>query len=418
MKSGKGCGRPEPGEEKDYPPPRARTGAAEGREVDELLCVLLRGEAAAWPRRGQDSFAAAFLARSAYHGVQALLSARWKQGGRPLSWGWPKGVLDACANRAFAQAMWELRHRWLLGRVLARLSEIGVSPILFKGTALAYDLYPAPFLRERGDTDLLVLPRERDPVIRALEALGLTRVPNVSGEWISYEAGFGWIDPVSRQMHLLDLHWKVNNSELLSQLLSQLLSYEELRAQIQPLPALCAEAVALKPVYALLLACIHRGVHKQQPFYVDGVAHYGGDRLIWLYDIHLLLGRLSPTQHREFVELAERKGLRATCREGVKRALSLLPTAVPEESYRLLDRPGSPGPADRYLDASSSWQFRANFRAIPGLRNKLKFLAELGFPPESYMRWKYAGSGPGWLPWLYLRRARAGIWKSRRARNP
>ena len=41
-------------------------------------------------------------------------------------------------------------------------------------------------------------------------------------------------------------------------------------------------AILLAPVNALVLACIHRLAH-----------HQGRDRLVWLYDIHLLAGRLA-----------------------------------------------------------------------------------------------------------------------------
>ena len=38
--------------------------------------------------------------------------------------------------------MWEMRHHDLLKQVLAKLAKMGVRPLLFKGTALAYSLYP------------------------------------------------------------------------------------------------------------------------------------------------------------------------------------------------------------------------------------------------------------------------------------
>ncbi|WP_018290045.1 nucleotidyltransferase family protein [Verrucomicrobium sp. 3C] len=193
-------------------------------EVEELLCAVLRGENPAWPNVDDDRFAARLIERSAYHGVQALVHHRLGHRADDGGLGWPKAVLEACRNQAVAQGMRELRHRWLLACVLERLSEIGVRPIFFKGTALAYDLYPAPFLRTRADTDLLVPPDTRDPVIQALEALGFAGQPNVSGDFITYEAGFAWLDPAANQTHSVDLHWRINNSELLS----HLFSYEEL----------------------------------------------------------------------------------------------------------------------------------------------------------------------------------------------
>ncbi|VVM04626.1 hypothetical protein MAMC_00152 [Methylacidimicrobium cyclopophantes] len=415
MESGAGCGTPEPSGRKGCRNRRADAAEAKGKAVDALICALLREETPAWPWEGDESFTARFLERSAYHGVQALVYHLWQNRmGKAAELGWPKRVLDACHEQAIAKAMWELRHRKLLKRVVAAFSELGVQPIFFKGTALAYDLYPAPFLRTRADTDLLVPPRKRDPVIRVLESLGFARRPNVSGDFITYEAEFGWMAPVSHQEHLLDLHWRINNSELLA----QLFPHEEVCAAAQGLSALNADAVAVSRVYALLLACMHQAVHKQAPYYVDDVSYYGGDRLIWLYDIDCLLGNLSLHQYWEFVELAERKGLRRTCQRSIERAISLFHAVVPEEAYRVLARQGSQKSADRYLEASSLYRFCADFRAIPGIPNKLRFLGELFFPPESYMRSKYAGRKRAWLPWLYLRRAGTGLRKKLRVRTP
>jgi hypothetical protein len=90
--------------------------------------------------------------------------------------------------------------------------------------------------------------------------------------------------------------------------LAGLFSYEELRARAQPLPELAPQAFAACPVDALLLACMHRCGHKQAPYYVDGVAHYSGDRLIWLYDIHLLAVKLTSVEWHQFIDRATRKG--------------------------------------------------------------------------------------------------------------
>src|SRR5688500_9349703 len=48
---------------------------------------------------------------------------------------------------------------------LEALARHGVQSLLMKGTALAYDLYSAPELRPRGDTDLLIA-REGIAVVR------------------------------------------------------------------------------------------------------------------------------------------------------------------------------------------------------------------------------------------------------------
>ncbi len=369
--------------------------------IEEFLCTALRGERPPWPE--SEGAADRFMERSAYHGVQALLHQHMGAG-QGAKLGWPEAVLEACRQQAIAQAMWEMRHERLLKQVLARLSAIGVRPVLFKGTALAYGLYPAPFLRTRGDSDFIVPPQERARATEALEALGFERGPGPGGEFISYQACYSRQEP-DGTLHALDLHWRINNSELLS----KLFAYEELRQQAQALPGLGTDALAVGPVHALMLACMHRISHKHHPYHVGGTAYYGGDRLIWLYDIHLLLEALSPPQQGELAELAERKGLRAVCLEGIELARARFHTRVPDALREALASTGPAEPTADYLSGTALYQQWADFRAIGGARNKLRFMAEVLFPPASYMRQKYPDADQRLLPWLYLRRAGAGI---------
>ena len=86
--------------------------------------------------------------------------------------------------------MWELRHQQVLTRVHAALADIGVQPIILKGTALAYALYPDPMLRARGDTDIIIPSTERRRVHDVLTTLGFELRMGVSGEFISYQASY------------------------------------------------------------------------------------------------------------------------------------------------------------------------------------------------------------------------------------
>ena len=373
------------------------TGTMNDTEV--LLCAALRGENPAWPVAGDADFSASFLERSAYHGVQALLHHLLKPE-QAVTLGWPQEVLAECHRQAIAGTMWELRHQALLKQVLELLAGMDIQPVLFKGTALAYSLYPGPALRSRGDTDLIVPLVDRVRVAEALEGLGCMRDAGVSGDFISYQASFT-LTEVSGSNHSLDLHWRINNS----QLLARLFTYEALRSRAQALPELSPHAFAASSVDALLLACMHRCGHKQSPYYVEDVAHYSGDRLIWLYDIHLLAQKLTQDEWHEFMGLATRKGLRAVCLEGLSLAQTCFSTPIASEVIEGLARPGQPEPIAQYMEGSSVRRLWLDVCAIDGWRGKLGFLTEHLFPPASYMHQKYRDAGSTWLPWLYLRRA-------------
>jgi hypothetical protein len=246
--------------------------------VESFLCAFLRGENPPWPHAAGEAFIAGFLEGARYHGVLPLLHDRLQRAPASAQ-GWPQQVLQACREEAIGHAMWELRHLDLLKQVLAKLAAAGVRPVLFKGTALAYSLYPAGALRARGDTDLIIPPDALPQTTAVLESLGFERGMGTSGEFVAYQTDFTRTEAGGE--HSLDVHWRINNSELLS----RLFSYQELLQRACPVPQLSPDALAAGTVDALLLACMHRATHKQNPYYVDEQAHYGGDRLIWFYDI-------------------------------------------------------------------------------------------------------------------------------------
>jgi hypothetical protein len=275
-----------------------------------------------------------------------------------------------------------------------------VRPILFKGTALAYDVYPSPFLRRRGDTDLMIPSHARHQVCEALEPLGFACQFGVRGEFVSNTAVYSRIEPATGS-HELDVHWRVSNSYILS----KLFSYEDLLCEARPLSALGPDALGAGPAHALLIACMHRAVHKQSPYLVDQIEHYGGDRLIWLYDVHLLLGALTPSQHERFLALAERTGLGTVCLEGIEHARVCFYSVVPQKLREAFFRLESADAVSCYLNGSPIHQYYANLLAVEGARNKLRFVGQLLFPPKNYMRQMYSQVKFNWLPWLYLRRA-------------
>ena len=64
---------------------------------------------------------------------------------------------DGCPARELkGESAIELLRKHELVRVLEALARAEVATLLLKGTALAYSLYPAPTLRPRADTDVLI----------------------------------------------------------------------------------------------------------------------------------------------------------------------------------------------------------------------------------------------------------------------
>ena len=203
---------------------------------------------------------------------------------------------------------------------------------------------------------------------------------------------------------MVDLHWKINNSALLA----RCFQFDELAARSTPLPRLGAKAVGAGTADALLLACMHRKTHEQNPYYVDGDAHHGADRLIWLYDIDLLIRFFGDDDWRLFTLLAREKGLCATCLDGLMQAQTCFRREYPESALAALQEVGSNEAVTRYFNSGRLGQFLMDFAALERPSVQMAYLRELMFPPANYMREKYPHARFGWLPWLYLRRSAAG----------
>jgi hypothetical protein len=333
-----------------------------------------------------------FLQQARIDGVEALLH-RVKAGASHPD------VAAALRQSALAFAAWEMRHRQVVAIALDALRQAGTPALVFKGTALAATLYEDPALRPRADTDLLLPPGARDRATDALRRCGFTLVPGVP----SYQSTFT-LRAEDGSSHSLDVHWRINNSELLS----RTFDYEDLAARAVLLPS---GACVVSNVDALLIACMHRATHKHYAYRVDGQDHHDPDRLIWLYDIHLLARSFTSADWNTFVDAATRKGLRALAKEGLAGAHDRFATEVPASVMHSLNvDPGQEAPA-RYLASGGLRRTWLDFVAMSTWRARLRWLEHQCFPPADYMRAKYPHSREGCLPCLYARRVIAGMWK-------
>ena len=86
-------------------------------------------------------------------------------------------------------------------------------------------------------------------------------------------------------------------------------TFGELWAGRIPIPKLQAQALGLGRVHALVHALLHR---------VTNFPSGTQDRLIWLYDIHLLAGGCSEEEWRQFLRLCADKGIATPCLDGLR----------------------------------------------------------------------------------------------------
>ena len=275
-----------------------------------------------------------------------------------------------------------------LQALLAAWRTAGVHTLLFKGAALAFTHYPDPVLRPRGDTDVLIDATNRHTASEVLTRQGYERLPLVSGDLVMHQAAYAKTDTAGVR-HLIDLHWKVVNP----QVFARALGWRDLLASAVHIPELGEMARAPAPVHALALACVHRVAH-----------HSNEERLIWIYDIHLLAERLTEAERGDFLDFAAERELTAVCIQGLGRAQQLFPG--PSMSL-LLARLR----ACRPLIAESSHRFItpmrkvdvliSDLKALNGWGLRVKLLREHVFPPRAYMREAFGEMSAAPLPLLY-----------------
>ena len=339
----------------------------------EPLRAALRGEHAAWP-----PLADADVRLLVDHGVAPLVYAT-----QPL----PE-LRGAAIHAAAVEPLRADDQR----EVLSALAEHEV--IVTKGTALAYDLYPAPELRPRGDVDLLVSRERAEAAIAAFRALGFTAQLTSGDEHGVRQMTLSRTDAHGVR-HDYDLHWDVANTPLFA----SALRFESL-ATI-PLPRLGPHARGLADVDALLYACIHRVAH-----------HHDNERLIWLVDIALLRDRMSEDEHRRFWRQAAEARVVGACRRSIELADEWLSRAPAHraEAFLSVEELTREEASQAFLDRDMTYGgvMLANLRAL-SWRARARRLWQLAFPPAAFVRQSFGTHHRLLLPWLYVRRGARGV---------
>lgn len=164
----------------------------------------------------------------------------------------------------------------------------------------------------------------------------------------------------------------------------------------------------------MLHALMHRATHIRAPYYVRGDRYREPNRLIWLYDIHLLANRFDASHWDEFVALAKRAQVAAVCLDGLAVTRARLGTVLPAHVVAHLDAVGSTEPSAAYLSAGGLRHALIELRAVSSWSGRLQLLGDVFLPHPEHMFSKYGTNRRSLLPWLYVRRAVEGLVKAAR----
>ena len=282
-----------------------------------------------------------------------------------------------------------------LGRLLHALAADEIDVLLLKGAGLAYTVYPAPYLRPRVDTDLMFRFGSLARAERVFSAHGWARSIEPTRELSSAQRHYVKPGPCGTTDHL-DVHWKIANPRVFA----DALSFDELVARSIGVPAIGASARTLAFPDALFLACLHRVAH-----------HDDALDLLWLWDIHLLVERLSPGERAAFVEVAQRESMCAVCRRGLELASQSFGGDCAADLVVELRRLAAPDERSaRFIGGiRPAAVLGSDLASLGGWRARAALVLEHVFPSAAYLQWIYPRCPSVLLPLAYAHRIFRGI---------
>lgn len=279
------------------------------------------------------------------------------------------GLSDAvCAKlsqRSKSQAALDMLLNNSSRKTLDLLAEHQVPVLLLKGTPVAHLCYAESYQRPRCDTDLYI--REEDT--RKTSTLLADHGYEVSGlgsrKYSSKQFGATTASFQKVRTHF-DIHWKLSNRVMFR----ATLPFEDCYQNRQAVTALGPSAYALSPIDLLLHACIHRIAHGRNT---------QRDRLIWLYDIHLLVEAMDEMELERFKNKAIERLVGVLCADAIEVAQELFGTSRPDDFLRELRENGQNEPSAKLIHSSKLRWAWEDMLCLKGLREKAAFAKELLF---------------------------------------
>lgn len=250
-------------------------------------------------------------------------------------------------------------------KLLGLLAHNDIPALLLKGTALSLLAFEKPYLRVRCDTDLYIRECDVERIAQLLEANGYT-IHNLGTRTHASKQFQASIRTFQQIQSTFDIHYRLSNRVLFQ----NTLPFDECWQEKQPVPELGPQAWALSNRDLLVHACIHR------------IAHGRGterNRLIWLYDIHLLWQGMDEAQKEAFIQKALAKQIGALSADALKTADDLFVRAASAAtlSYKELRRNRKKEPTAPLINASKPRWAMADLMATKGLDAKLGFISEV-----------------------------------------
>ena len=272
--------------------------------------------------------------------------------------------------------------RWLsrtLAESIASLHQSGIEPIVLKGAASAYTVYPEPWYRCLWDVDLLVLPTELQRSEDVLRCHGFSRND-------TFEAEFPRVNHHSPPLHLsgstiaLELH-----RELLSDPCPYRIDLNRVRGRAQRTSLGGTEALVLSPADAIHHTCVHLSyAHRYSVTPLRGIADILG----------LSLGKAGVVDWNELIHSARAAGTSGAVYWPLRMSRDWLGALIPDT---VLDALSPPGAVRQLLASFAHPSFILELRApsdpgaaaLYGMLRDISRYAGCSIAVQAWALWRY-----------------------------
>ena len=320
-----------------------------------------------------------------YHGISLLALERGSLN---------KMMCEQLGSRRAMMVANEAMKKSALCELFTEFNAAGLNKhLLFKGTALAYSVYPKPWLRPRSDSDCLIDIGDFPAFQAVFKKLGYEEMFAIKGKYVSYQTTF--FKALSKHTFInVDLHWKISNR----QVLADTFNLEELFASKRCAQNLVESANIPHPVDSAIIACVHRLGH-----------HHLEERVIWLYDIHRLVAEFTHQDWDNFVQKARLKRIAAITLDALVLCNRLFASQIPSGTLSQLQMAAENyEPSQLFLQRDlAEWHYFVNdLKSLPRWRDRFGLLRETLFPAPQYMRQKMQTNS---LLLAYTRRGVRGL---------
>jgi len=302
-------------------------------------------------------------------------------------------LIEVLKPKALLSELWEFQHAKILTTLHNAFEKADISPLVFKGSALAYAHYPVPYVRYRSDSDILVAVNDFESAKAVLVELGF-----IAGKGNDVEQEFTIIDDMG-QVHPIDLHGAINKAPMFS----NHFPYEDLLARAVPLSINAKTLMRICDIDALLLACFHHHTSLSHYKHLAPLGELSSYGLIWIYDFHLLWTSLSHADRQVLARTASKAGLGRSTASGLAMAKQFFHTEI-DASFITRLGDGGESSIDQYLSYGPTKRFLSRVAVQPSITKKSAFLWKAFFPSREDVYAHSQSAKLRWAPYLYVRR--------------